>query len=182
MDSLIVTNLIDLSRNHAIHDAFIVSGDGDVRIGIQMAQTFGVKVHLIGIGRTRSNQSPDLRHESDSHSELSREDIALFLSVSEDTLLDEDLSEAQANLPINTEEDMLKLMREIVDQVIDSMDQSMMDGIVGAYNGNPRLVPIELDRQALGRIGSRLGRDLDGDEKRLFRGIEREVLSSMQSS
>lgn len=42
VDALIVTDLIDLARNHAIADAVLVSGDEDVRIGVQLAQQFGV--------------------------------------------------------------------------------------------------------------------------------------------
>jgi hypothetical protein len=49
VDSLIVTDLIDLARNQAIADAYIVTGDGDMRIAVQIAQSFGVRVHLINL-------------------------------------------------------------------------------------------------------------------------------------
>ena len=49
MDSLIVTDLIELARNHAITDALILSGDGDIKIGVQAAQTFGVRIRLLCI-------------------------------------------------------------------------------------------------------------------------------------
>ena len=38
VDSLIVTDLIELARNHAITDALVLSGDEDIRIGVQIAQ------------------------------------------------------------------------------------------------------------------------------------------------
>jgi uncharacterized LabA/DUF88 family protein len=57
VDSLIVTDLIDLARNHAITDSVILSGDEDIRIGVQIAQSFGVRVHLIGIVPSRGSQS-----------------------------------------------------------------------------------------------------------------------------
>ena len=50
VDSLIITDLVELARSHAISDAVLLSGDEDVRIGVQIAQSFGVRVHLIGIG------------------------------------------------------------------------------------------------------------------------------------
>ncbi|MEO8926188.1 MAG: NYN domain-containing protein [Caulobacteraceae bacterium] len=49
VDSLIVTDLIELARNRAISDAVLVSGDEDVRIGVQIAQNYGVSVHLVGL-------------------------------------------------------------------------------------------------------------------------------------
>ena len=39
VDSLIVTDLIELARNRAIADALILSGDEDITIGVQVAQT-----------------------------------------------------------------------------------------------------------------------------------------------
>ena len=49
VDSLIVTDLVELARNRAISDVLLMSGDEDVRIGVQLAQSFGVRVHLLGI-------------------------------------------------------------------------------------------------------------------------------------
>ena len=56
VDSLIVTDLIELARNHAITDALLLSGDEDVRIGVQIAQTYGVRVHLLGIQPAPDNE------------------------------------------------------------------------------------------------------------------------------
>ncbi len=56
VDSLIVTDLIELARNHAITDALLLSGDEDVRIGVQIAQTYGVRVHLLGVQPAADNQ------------------------------------------------------------------------------------------------------------------------------
>lgn len=41
VDSLIVTDLITLARNHAMSDAVLLSGDEDIRVGVQQAQEFG---------------------------------------------------------------------------------------------------------------------------------------------
>ena len=48
VDSLIVTDLIELARNRSITDALLISGDEDVRVGVEIAQTHGVRVHLSG--------------------------------------------------------------------------------------------------------------------------------------
>ena len=57
VDSLIVTDLIELARNQAISDALVLSGDEDIKIGVQVAQTFGVRVHLLGIKPTLDQES-----------------------------------------------------------------------------------------------------------------------------
>lgn len=57
VDSLIVTDMIALARNRAISDAVLVSGDEDLRVGVQQAQEFGVRVHLVGIKPSRGSQS-----------------------------------------------------------------------------------------------------------------------------
>ena len=82
VDSLIVTDLIDLARNHAIADAVLLSGDEDTRVGVQIAQSFGVRVHLVGVVPCRGNQSQLLRQESDTTTELSKADVETFLTLS----------------------------------------------------------------------------------------------------
>ena len=42
VDSLIVTDMITLARNGAMSDAVLLSGDEDLRVGVQQAQEFGV--------------------------------------------------------------------------------------------------------------------------------------------
>lgn len=59
VDSLIVTDLIELARQKAICDAMLLSGDEDVRVGVQIAQNYGVRLHLLGIHPTRGSQSPN---------------------------------------------------------------------------------------------------------------------------
>lgn len=76
VDSLIVTDLIDLARNRAIADAIVVTGDEDLRIAVQVAQSFGVRVHILAVGDPSKNVSPSLRMEADSVSVL---DAAWFL-------------------------------------------------------------------------------------------------------
>ena len=79
VDSLIITDLIHLSRNRAMADAVLLTGDEDLRVGVQQAQELGVRVHLVGIAPVRENQSSLLRQEADTLLELSREQVQAFL-------------------------------------------------------------------------------------------------------
>lgn len=82
VDSLIVTDLVELSRNKAISDAVVVTGDEDIRIGIQIAQGLGVRVHLLGISEN-GNQSPSLLQEADTISIWDKKFVGSFLKVLE---------------------------------------------------------------------------------------------------
>jgi hypothetical protein len=79
VDSLIVTDMIALARNRAISDAVLVSGDEDLQVGVQQAQEFGVRVHLIGIKPSRGSQSLFLLQEADTTHEWSNDEISVFL-------------------------------------------------------------------------------------------------------
>ncbi|MBI2219983.1 MAG: NYN domain-containing protein [Acidobacteria bacterium] len=84
VDSLIVTDMIALARNHAMSEAVLLSGDEDLRVGVQQAQEFGVRVHLLGIRPSRGSQSLFLLQEADSTHEWSPDDLTPFLSCKPD--------------------------------------------------------------------------------------------------
>ena len=66
VDTLIVRDLMVLSQERSIQRAFVLSGDEDLREGIEYAQDRGVRVAIVGIdaGGDRS-QSPELVREAD---------------------------------------------------------------------------------------------------------------------
>lgn len=49
VDSLIVTDLIELTTHHAICDAILVTGDSDLAVGIELAQKRGVRIAVLGV-------------------------------------------------------------------------------------------------------------------------------------
>jgi hypothetical protein len=74
-----VMDLTELSRNRAFADAILLGGDEDLRIGIELAQEYGTRVHLLTIEGASS--SPTLRQESDTITVLARTDIQTFITV-----------------------------------------------------------------------------------------------------
>lgn len=80
VDSLIVTDMITLARNRSMCDAVLLSGDEDIRVGVQQAQEFGVRVHLLGITPCRGSQSQFLLQEADTTHEWTLKDISAFMS------------------------------------------------------------------------------------------------------
>jgi uncharacterized LabA/DUF88 family protein len=79
VDSLIVTDLIELARNRSITDALLISGDEDVRVGVEIAQTHGIRVHLLGIHPGSESQSELLRREADTRREWNADSVRSFL-------------------------------------------------------------------------------------------------------
>ena len=148
VDSLIITDLMELARNRAISDAVLLSGDEDVRIGVQRAQSFGVRVHLIGIAPTRKNQSLALMRESDTTTEWDSSETAGILEI----------FDAETGKPMVSDE-IAKALDSVVAQVIRSLDSEAIRSI--AALSRSAKIPSEHDRLLLtmgdAQTGSPLG-------------------------
>lgn len=89
VDSKIMVDLIELSTNQAISDAVLVTGDGDLVVGMEFAQRRGVRVGVLGIEDSVSgvshNQSFEVVCAADRVRRMGKLDIAPFLSYLSDT-------------------------------------------------------------------------------------------------
>lgn len=171
VDSLIVTDLIQLAREQAFSDALIMSGDEDVRVGVQVAQTFGIRVHLLGIHPARGSQSPDLLAEADTSREWGREKVSTWLSVTEQPPLPATII-AEASSAGSTE---ATLRAVATDQVADFPAEKLSELAV-YVDLNRGQLPADFDRPSLARARNALERDLTFEERRLFRTVLRELL------
>lgn len=79
VDDLIARDLSVLSRNRAIADAVLLSGDDDVRAAAELAQEHGVRLHLLGVPPARDNQALSLVQAADSCRELTELEVRSFL-------------------------------------------------------------------------------------------------------
>lgn len=79
VDGKVITDLTELSRNRAFADAVLLGGDEDLRIGVELAQEYGARIHLFTI--EGSGSSPTLKQECDTTTVLPRADITTFLTV-----------------------------------------------------------------------------------------------------
>lgn len=185
VDSLIVTDMITLARNRAMSDAVLLTGDEDIRVGVQQAQEFGVRVHLLGIKPSRGSQSLFLLQESDTTHEWDAVDVSRFLEVRE------------APRPVTTEAgaagDVVKAVVAVTVASVESSHQisaadageairlaaedvalrlqlSELAAVIEAFD-NSKFVPVQIDRQLLGASRSRTARDLGPEEKKRLREI-----------
>lgn len=82
VDALIYRDLITLATERAITDAYLLSGDEDLREGVKAAQDRGVRVTLIGIPAPSGfNQSEELCWEVDDQLTLGKDDLSTFLGL-----------------------------------------------------------------------------------------------------
>jgi len=193
VDSLLVTDLIDLARNQSICDATVVTADTDVRIAVQIAQTFGVRVHLIGLEPSRVSQSPSLRQEVDTVHEIAKADVAKFLKLLTPALPKPAVALGPAAViataPAVVATAVPKASASVgpaktIDQVIDEAiqktlappaDISALKAALAASTG----VPMEYDRRLLGTCRTLLQRDLTGDESREMRSLFKKKLLTL---
>lgn len=187
VDSLLVTDLIDLARNQSICDATVVTADTDVRIAVQIAQTFGVRVHLIGLEPSRVSQSPSLRQEADTVHEIARADVAKFLKVltpappkpavalAPAAVITTGPAAVAVAVPKASASQVVSV--KTIDQVI---DEAIQQTLAPPHSDIPALksalaastgVPMEYDRRLLGTCRTLLQRDLTGDERREMRSL-----------
>ncbi|MGD0479801.1 MAG: NYN domain-containing protein [Terracidiphilus sp.] len=192
VDSLLITDLIDLARNQSICDATVVTGDSDVRIAVQIAQSFGVRVHLVGLEPSRASQAVLLRQEADTVHEITRADVSKFLTVSAPVLpgvlhaAPLELAGAPQAAPISTDEagGSNSEVRKTLDQTLEEAIRRTLStispedvGRLSAVFASSSQVPTEHDRRLLGTCRALLGRDLTGDERRGMRtSFRREVM------
>ncbi|MFC0389116.1 NYN domain-containing protein [Muricoccus vinaceus] len=139
VDALIITDLAELARNHAITDAVLLSGDEDVRVGVVLAQQFGVRVHLVGIEPSRANQSRSLMQEADTTTEWDVSAIRSFLAYSPPSSPTANSAVANSGL------------EALIEPMITAFDPGTLATLKSHFASNSQ-VPSEHDRPLL-RIG-----------------------------
>lgn len=161
VDSLIVTDLIELARSKAISDALILSGDEDIRVGVQVAQTYGIRVHLLGIQPARGSQSPDLIAEADTISEWAKNKVSNWLTVVEEPAV-----APEPAVSGTTGEDW---MQSVVTARVNVLTVTNATAIYEFAQNNRNQLPQDFDRPALGTARQAISRDLSAEERREFR-------------
>jgi len=178
VDSLIVTDLIELARNHAIADAVLVAGDEDLRIAVQVAQSFGVRVHLLAAGSPSQNVSVALQMEADSVASL---DGAWFSKHLEVTQTKPPISPpatpavssgAVTSAPSTaTVDNIREAALAVIKATLDGMSTSQLEQLAKHFSVYTT-IPEEHDRPLIAKISASLSyRRFTGGEMREIRGM-----------
>ena len=177
VDSLIVTDMISLARNHAIADCVLLSGDEDLRVGVQQAQEYGVRVHLLGIGPARGSQSLFLLREADSSTEWSSDVLRTFLECGPDGVEPMEVdgrSGSPAPASSHADEavfpetdgqsDHGRTLRQVARRVADDVPPADVPSLVTHIRATNQR-PSEIDGRLLAMSRNELGNDLDSEQK-----------------
>lgn len=165
VDSLIVTDMITLARNRAISEAVLVSGDEDLRVGVQQAQEFGVRVHLLGIKPSRGSQSVFLLQEADSTHEWTEPDLAPFLSCR--TREPEGVQVETGDSGRSTPE---LVFEEVAKRIANEIPEGELESLVASMQATGQ-IPQQTDGRLLARSRAAIGQNLDGAQKRAVRQV-----------
>ena len=175
VDSLIVTDMITLARNGAIAECVLLSGDEDLRVGVQLAQEHGVRVHLLGIKPARGSQSMFLRQEADATYEWARSDLDSFLrrsssGVPEIPSVERPPDAGESNDPAATLE---RVAKEVAATIPLTEVATLMENI-RETNTRPR----SIDAPLLAKSRFVLGQDLDSSQKQTVRNAFLDALEA----
>lgn len=174
VDSLIVTDIIDLARNRALADAVIVTGDEDLRIAVQVAQSFGVRVHILAAGDPRKNVSPSLQMEADSVSALDSEWFASHLDqvgVPPKLTSPAPVPSTNAVELIATTHDLETTAQAVIKELLDALQPEQINQLSQHFS-TQNTVPPEYDRRLVAKVSAGLSdRRLSGSETRSIRGL-----------
>lgn len=174
VDSLIVTDMIELARIQAISDALVLSGDEDVRVGVQVAQTFGIRVHVLGIHPATGSQSPSLIAEADTHHEWKDGQVQNWLSFVPDQTVRPALETVDHQDP--------DWLTQYVASRVAELETGYGASLVTYMEANGKQLPADFDRPTLAGAREVLGRDLEPGERKALREMLRAELTSKFSS
>lgn len=185
VDALIVTDLIELARLKSISDAILVSGDEDVRVGVQIAQNYGVRVHLLGIKPARGSQSAQLLQEADTTFEWDGHAVRKFMSIRAEEpaptpVVVERTTVTSTVVTATTMEMSGAGIEEIVGTFVSELQPGDLEAIAKFWESQ-RGVPSDFDRKLLPRCRNAVGRDLERDEIRTMRARFQELVKQRLS-
>lgn len=167
VDSLIITDMISLARNHAMTDAVLLSGDEDLRVGVQQAQEFGVRVHLLGIKPSRGSQSLFLLQEADSCHEWAEGDVQAFLAHTP-----RESEPAPIAGPTKATTSLAPGEPPPYDSVAAESAKAVaaesLPAVIAGYKTSAQ-IPREFDSKLLAKARKLVGRDLEPKEKKDLR-------------
>lgn len=135
VDALIYHDLITLTRERAISDALLVSGDDDMLEAVRAVQEMGIRVTLVGIpsSNQRTNQSRELCQEADEAIILDTQRLSELFATRISTPISEEQELEKANqvgyalakkvFTNKTKEQLTNILKEhpIVPKKIDSI-------------------------------------------------------------
>ena len=174
---------MELARNRAVADVVLLSGDEDVRIGVQLAQSFGMRVHLLRIKPCAGTQSAQLRQEADTCSEWGLPIIGKMLSlrpspagsIPVSPAVESTIARAADSAPPKASDACDRpAMNTIVERLLGELAPEELKGAAAYMLANRNSVRPELDGRLLACCRTVLGNNLDDASRRHVRSRARQ--------
>lgn len=157
VDALIYRDLMTLAREHAICEAFVLSGDEDLREGVRTAQDLGTRVTLIGIatGDYTRNQSRELVDEADEAIMLTKQELTALVRPLQQPQVGR--ASVRADLPADVSATATRYAQQWVEQATDEEVKSLL--------ARRPMIPKPMDASLLGSIENEVDTSLRGREE-----------------
>ncbi len=174
VDSRIIADVIELARNRAIDSAVLLGGDDDLRVAVEVAQSYGVRFHLLGIqDRRHGNQSELLQQEADTVTVWSRADTDDFINfpvAPESADVPSALASRTSLSASATIIDALsaKSISETVNKYVSTLDDRAKNDVQTVYDSRSAIAA-PYEGHALARCRAALNRSLQPYEKSFMR-------------
>ena len=175
VDTRIVMDLVELARNGAITDALLLSGDEDLRIGVEIAQSYGIRVHLLGIQPAAGSQSPNLRDEADTLHEWSREQVTGWLQEKQQNRMHAFFRPLPPESAVCSVEEWTAMVAGFVKNLDLATRHQLMEQVASKNH----IIPRDIDRELLACLRQAVGRMLTDEERAEMRRMFWENIQKM---
>ena len=174
VDALFVRDLVMDAHHRNITDAWLVTGDDDLRGGLLVAQELGVRIHLLGLGNREShNQARSLLLDADSSHLWERDDVVHWMEVrasigeADPDDGEEDAEPLYPKLP--TDSDLAESALSIALDFSTSMDCDELEEIIESWSVARQGVPPRYDKPLIWRFVQQWPGEVGPTEKRAVR-------------
>ena len=165
-------------------EALILSGDEDIKIGVQVAKTFGV--HLLGIKPAKASQSDNLMMEADTSHEWDEAIVGRWMRCDDGATdspvrplavaLATDNASASGGAPsasgfASTSDEFQVIVAAEAKNAIRALSASDLERHAQFLDANQGRIHPDIDRRTLASLRNRLGHDLTDTERKEYRQI-----------
>jgi len=189
VDALFVRDLVMDAHHRNISDAWLVTGDDDLRGGLLVAQELGVRIHLLGLGdRENHNQARSLLLDADSSYLWERSEVDSWMEVRA-TIDEADPEDGEGEVEplypkLADDSDINEAALTIALDFSTSMDCDELEEIIESWSVARQGIPPRYDKPLIWRFVQQWPHEVGATEKRAVRSalIEacRKRLSDLQ--
>lgn len=163
VDSLIVTDLIELTSHHAICDAVLVTGDSDLAVGIEIAQKRGVRIAVLGVEDLATgvahHQSFEITSRADRVGLLGQAELSQVLQYAplQQAAAQQPAITSAAPAPAATAPAAVPIDRQRIEAAVKAFIAQQAAPLTGTVDHTTKRIDATVDRALLHHVFTELG-------------------------